>query len=70
MEKSKEIAVRNRLDIHFCVSTGTQDHRQVREVGDRVHVGRTLLAAEGAVQIRPDRGVPRVAGYLTDCPNT
>ncbi len=38
----------------------------MREVCDRLHVRRALLAAEGAVEVRSDHAVARVAGELAD----
>ena len=58
--------MRNRFDIRFSVASAPQDSGQVREIGDRVHVRRALLAAECAVEIRADAAVPRVAGELAD----
>ena len=58
--------MRDLLDVGLAVPTPAQQRRQIGQVGDRVHVGRALLAPERAIQVGPDGTVPRVAGQLAN----
>ena len=58
--------MRDELDVGGAVAACGEQRGQLREVGDRRDVGRALLAAEAAVEIRADAAVPGVAGNLAD----
>src|SRR5690349_17591049 len=65
-EEPQPVTVHDRRDVVGPVPASGQQRWNLLEVGDRVEVARGPFAAESAVEVGADRGVPGTARDLTD----
>src|SRR5579862_3673571 len=65
-QEPQPVPVHDRRDVVGPVPASGQQRRNLLEIGDRVEVARRPFAAESAVEVGADRGVPGTARDLTD----
>ena len=65
-EEPQEVPVEDRAYVVIGVAAILHHFRELLQIGDRVEVGRALVATETAVEVTADPDVASVAGKLAD----